>query len=164
VILLDDVRSFVRRFVVLDDHQADTIALWAAHTHAADAFGCTPYLAITSPEKRSGKTRLLEVLELLCREPLPTANISDAALFRVIDSKQPSLLVDEVDAVFGKKSPREELRGMLNAGYRQGDDPPHGRRQQHDVADVLGVLPQGVRGDRGLPARHDLRPCDPRSP
>jgi hypothetical protein len=118
--LLDDIRTFVRRFVVLDDHQADTVALWVAHTHASESFGCTPYLAITSAEKRSGKTRLLEVLELLCREPLPTANISDAALFRVIDSKQPSLLVDEVDAVFGKKSPREELRGMLNAGYRQG--------------------------------------------
>ena len=67
-----------------------------------------------------GKTRLLEVLELLVREPLPTANISDAALFRVIDDKRPTLLIDEVDAVFGRKSPREELRGILNAGYRQG--------------------------------------------
>lgn len=118
--ILADVRAFVCRFVVLDDQQADTVALWAAHSHCADTFSVTPYLAITSAEKRSGKTRLLEVLELLVREPLSTANISDAALFRVIDAKQPTLLVDEVDAVFGKKSPREELRGMLNAGYRQG--------------------------------------------
>ena len=35
-------------------------------------------------------------------------------------SKQPTLLVDEVDAIFGNKSPREELRGILNAGYRRG--------------------------------------------
>jgi hypothetical protein len=119
-VLLDDARTFVRRFVVLDDRQADAVALWAAHTHASDSFGCTPYMKITSPEKRSGKTRLLEALELLAREPLPTANISDAALFRVIDAKQPTLLIDEADAVFGKKSPREELRGMLNAGYRRG--------------------------------------------
>ena len=118
--ILEDVRAFVRRFVVLDEYQADTVALWAAHTHAVDAFDCTPYLAVTSAEKRSGKTRLLEVLELLSREPLSTANISDAALFRVIDNKRPTLLIDEVDAIFGKKSPREELRGMLNAGYRRG--------------------------------------------
>ena len=36
------------------------------------------------------------------------------------NAQAPTLLVDEVDAVFGKKSPREELRGILNAGYRQG--------------------------------------------
>ncbi len=119
-IILEDVRGFVRRFVVLSDGQADTVALWIAHSHVSDVFSCTPYLAITSPEKRSGKTRLLEVLDLLVREPLPTANISDAALFRVIDDRQPTLLIDEVDAVFSRKSPREELRGILNAGYRRG--------------------------------------------
>ena len=119
-VLLGDVRAFIRRFVVLDDCQANAVTLWAAHTHAFDAFNCTPYLAISSPEKRSGKTRLLEVLELLVREPLPTANISDAALFRVTDARQPTLLVDEVDAIFGKKSPRDELRGIINAGYRRG--------------------------------------------
>ena len=117
--LLGDVRSFIRRFVVLDDHQADALALWVAHTHVFDAFGCTPYLAITSAEKRSGKTRLLEVLELLVGEPLPTANISDAALFRVVADKSPTLLMDEVDAIF-KSRGREELRGLLNAGYRRG--------------------------------------------
>jgi hypothetical protein len=118
--LLDEVRAFVRRFVVLNEAQLDAVVLWAAHTHAFDAFNCTPYKAISSPEKRSGKTRLLEVLEVLVREPLPTANISDAALFRVIDARQPTLLVDEVDAIFGKKSPRDELRGIINAGYRRG--------------------------------------------
>ena len=119
-VLLDDVRTFIRRFVVLDDHQAVAVTLWVAHTHVFEVFGCTPYLAISSSEKRSGKTRLLEVLELLVREPLPTANISDAALFRVIDDRQPTLLCDEVDAIFGKKSQRDELRGIINAGYRRG--------------------------------------------
>ena len=118
--VLDEVRRFVRRFVVLDEPQAQAVSLWVAHTYVVDAFSCTPYLAITSAEKRSGKTRLLEVLALLVRDPLPTANISDAALFRVIDDKQPTLLIDEVDAIFGKKSPRDELRGIINAGYRSG--------------------------------------------
>jgi hypothetical protein len=119
--LLDDVCAFLRRFVVLTDHQATAVTLWAAHTFVFDAFSCTPYLAITSPEKRSGKTRLLEVLELLVREPLSTANISDAALFRAIDKKRPTLLIDEADAIFGKRSrEREELRGLLCAGYRRG--------------------------------------------
>jgi hypothetical protein len=118
-LLLEDVRTFIRRFVVLDDHQADAVTLWIAHTFVFFAFGCTPYLAITSAEKRSGKTRLLEVLELLVRLALQTANISDAALFRVVADRDPTLLFDEVDAIW-KSREREELRGLLNAGYRHG--------------------------------------------
>jgi hypothetical protein len=119
--LLDAVEMFVRRFVVLNDRQAAAISLWIAHSHAFEAADTTPYLSITSAEMRSGKTRLLEVLELLVREPLPTANISDAALFRAISELTPTLLLDEVDAIYGPKArDREDLRGMLNAGYRQG--------------------------------------------
>ena len=67
--VLEDVRTFIRRFVVLDDHQAVAVALWIAHTHVYNAFDCTPYLEITSAEKRSGKSRLLEASEVLVREP-----------------------------------------------------------------------------------------------
>src|SRR5262249_22069242 len=98
---LDAVVAFVRRFVVLTDHQAVAIALWIFHTWAVDAAETTPYLSITSALLRSGKTRLLEVLELLVRQPLQVANISDAALFRAVSTLQPSLLFDEIDTVFG---------------------------------------------------------------
>jgi hypothetical protein len=48
-------------------------------------------------------------------------NISDAALFRVIAERAPTLLLDEVDTIFSPKArDREDMRGMLNAGYRQG--------------------------------------------
>jgi hypothetical protein len=118
---LDAGEKFVRRFVVLTDAQLTAVTLWIAHTHAFEAADATPYLHASSAEKRSGKTRLLEVLELLVRSPLPTANISDAALFRAIAKLQPTLLFDEVDAIFGPKArDREDLRGMLNAGYRRG--------------------------------------------
>lgn len=117
--LLDDVGLFVRRFVVERRLQADAITLWTAHTHAVEAADTTPYLAVTSAVKRSGKTRLREVLELLVREPLAASNISEAALFRAVRKLMPTLLLDEADAVFSAKN-REDLRGMLNAGYRRG--------------------------------------------
>ena len=119
--LLNELVAYVRRYVVLKDSQAATVALWIMHTHAIDAADVTPYLAILSAEKRSGKSRLLEVLSLLVARPLSTANISDAALYRSIADEQPTLLFDEVDAIFGAKArDREDLRGLLNAGYRRG--------------------------------------------
>ena len=64
------VLGVLERFVALssDDHYT-AVSLWIAHTHLFDAWDATMYLAITSPEKQSGKTRLLEVLELLVNRP-----------------------------------------------------------------------------------------------
>jgi hypothetical protein len=119
--LLDDVVSFVRRYVVLSDAQAAAVALWLAHTHAIGAAEATPYLQVFSPEKRSGKSRLLEVIEVLAARPLATVNISEAALFRSITASQPTLLFDEYDAIFGPRAKdQENLRALLNAGHRRG--------------------------------------------
>jgi hypothetical protein len=53
--LLDDISAFVRRYVVMSAPQADAVALWILHTHAVDACEQSPYLAITSAEKRFGQ-------------------------------------------------------------------------------------------------------------
>jgi Protein of unknown function (DUF3631) len=170
--LLDEVAGLLGRFVVMSGAQRDAGALWVVHGHALDAAGMTPYLAITSPEKRSGKTRLLEVLALLVHEPLSTANISDAALFRVVDRQRPTLLIDEVDAIFGNRGrEREELRGLLCAGYRAGatthrmGGPKHTELQTFSVycakafAGIGDCLPDTV-SDRSIPIRLKRRTRD----
>ena len=122
--MLDEVEVFVRRFVVVDEAQAVAFVLWVAHTWTIGAAHATPYLHITSPEPESGKTRALEVAHELVPTPLSTMNISDAALFRAIASVKPTLFLDEVDAVFNshtqKTGAKDELRSLLNAGYRRG--------------------------------------------
>lgn len=119
--LLDTVVELLDRYVVLTNHQSTTIALWVAHTHAFQAAECTPYLSINSAEKQSGKTRLLEVLELLVARPWLTGKVTAAALIRKVARDTPTLLLDETDAAFkGEKEYSETLRGVLNSGYRQG--------------------------------------------
>jgi hypothetical protein len=120
--LLNRVSEFVRSYVVLSDDQLAATSLWTLHTWAFEAADCTPYLRITSAEKESGKTRLLEVLSLIVREPIETANVTDSALFRLIGGDiTPTILFDEVDTIFGKDArERRELQGLLNAGYRRG--------------------------------------------
>ncbi len=119
--VLDDVTAFLNRFVVFpNEHCAPTVALWFAHTHAADRFYITPRLILDSAEPGSGKTRVLEVAALLVHAPESTISTTPAALFRLVSASRITILFDEVDAVFNSKGGNEDLRGLLNAGYKQG--------------------------------------------
>jgi 5S rRNA maturation endonuclease (ribonuclease M5) len=119
--VLDRVLAYIRRFVSLSESQARVVALWTVHTYLLAATYATPYLAITSVEKQSGKTRVLEVLETLVANAWLTGRVSAAVLIRKIDAEHPTLLLDESDAAFGgEKEYAEALRGILNTGHRRG--------------------------------------------
>lgn len=120
--LLTELEGFLRRYVAFPKpHQAAVVAAWILHTHCYQSFESTPRLAVVAPEKQSGKTRLLECLDVLTQQPLHCSNISPAALFRVIDGEPSTILLDEADAVFATRGDgREELRSLLNAGHRRG--------------------------------------------
>ncbi len=118
---LDDLAAYLRRYVVVTNAQTCACSLWVAHTHAMDAAEATPYLAINSPEPSSGKTRLLETLELVVAKPWLTSRVTAAVLPRRIAKEEPTLLLDESDAAFaGDREYAETLRGVLNSGYRRG--------------------------------------------
>jgi hypothetical protein len=115
--LMDELVGTFGRFMVLPDDGAHVVAaLWALHTHAHDAARVSPILAITSPEKRCGKTTLLTLLSGLTRRPLPASNITTAVVFRAVEKYRPTLLIDEADTFLKE---REELRGVLNSGHNR---------------------------------------------
>ena len=122
--VLDAVETLLRQFVVFPSEAAYVATtLWCAHSHVVDAFETTPRLAFLSPEPGSGKTRALEIVELVSANPLLSSNMSVAYLMRKLaDSPRPTVLFDEIDTVFGPKAKadNEELRGLLNSGYRAG--------------------------------------------
>ena len=122
--LLDRVHGYCARFIAYPvSHAAIAHVLWVAHTHAMDAWESTPRLACLSPEPGSGKTRVLEITENLVPRPVEAVNVSPAYLFRKVadENGRPTILFDEIDTVFGPKANNnEELRGLLNAGHRQG--------------------------------------------
>jgi hypothetical protein len=122
--ILNDVRSFLSRFVVYpSEHAKIAHALWAAHAHLMGAWESTPRIAFLSPEPGSGKTRAMEVTELLVPNPVAAVNVTPAYLFRKVGSENgpPTILFDEIDTVFGPKArEHEELRALLNSGHRRG--------------------------------------------
>ena len=116
--LLSELRDVVNRYVVLPNMAAEALALWIVHTYAFTERQVTTYIGVVSPEKRCGKTTLLELLGCLARKAVAAANISPSALFRVIEEEQPTLIIDEADTFL---QGRDEMAGILNAGYRKGN-------------------------------------------
>ena len=153
--LLDDVTTLLVQYVVFpSDAAVVAVALWTAHTHAVESFDTTPRLAILSAEKESGKTRLLEVLNHVCASPVFTPNLTTAALLRLIDARQPTVLLDEADAIFNPRAHHyEELRGLLNAGYRRGATVPRvvGEGSKMRVKEFAAFTPVALAGIGKLP-------------
>jgi hypothetical protein len=122
--LLGEVYRFLGRFIAYpSDHARVAHTLWIAHAHAMDAWESTPRIAFLSPEPGSGKTRALEVSELLVPRPVEAVNATPAYLFRKVSDAagRPTILYDEIDTLFGPKAKdNEDVRGMLNAGHRRG--------------------------------------------
>ncbi len=120
--LSNEVILFLSRFVSFsNDHQIAAVALWIFHTYVMDAAESTPYLQLHSAEKRSGKTRLLEVLELLVNQPWRLASPTGPVLFRRIAKGDTTLLLDEYDCIFNDKTGSyEDIRAILNSGHRRG--------------------------------------------
>lgn len=153
--LLTDIRAFVGRFVAFPAaYYLDTVTLWAAHAHMVEHFHTTPRLAVLSPEPESGKTRVLEILDLLTPQPMLIFSPSVAAIFRKLAQEQVTLLLDEADTVFtarGKDDQNEDLRALLNAGYRRGASVPRCVGPKHDVQDFKVFAAVALAGIGDLP-------------
>jgi hypothetical protein len=155
--VLDEIAAFIRRFVFFKEPRyADVLALWIAHTWAFDAATVTPYVWLYSPEMGSGKTRTLEVLELLVRAPWRAIEPTEAVLFRKIAAEKPTLLLDEVDVIFAKDrkgDAQAALRGIINAGNQKGAFIPRAEDFGRTLTDFPIFCPKALAGiGHALPA------------
>ena len=121
---LDDVITFLSRYLYCTDHQRTLIALWILHTHCFSVAEVTPYLSIQSAMEQSGKTLSLQLLSLLCPNPALTANFATNNLSsRIHYSEQcPTFLLDECHATIGSRNRSKNpiLRAVLTSGFHRG--------------------------------------------
>jgi putative DNA primase/helicase len=115
--LLDAISEAIGTYIIMPAESMCATALWVLHTYLIACFVISPRLAVTSPEKGCGKTTLLDILSRLVRRALSAANVTPAAIFRVVETHQPTLLIDEADTFLANN---DELRGILNSGHRRG--------------------------------------------
>jgi hypothetical protein len=121
--LLAELHAALCRYVIFPSPEAaDAVCLWVAATHAQPAWEHAPRLAVVSPLKRCGKSRLVDIVAETSHEPLITVNATIAAIVRAIGADPPTLLVDEADTLWGSRKQadnNEDLRGLLNAGHQR---------------------------------------------
>src|SRR5215472_8156151 len=134
--MLASIVSFLRKHLVCDDQQLTVLALWVAQTWCFDAFPSTACLDVRSPESQSGKSLLLDLLELLCAEPKRINGGSPKTLFGRLgappnDTTKPTgsgakkeevppstILLDDCQHTFGP-SERQPLLAPFNSGTRR---------------------------------------------
>ncbi|MCB9973116.1 MAG: DUF3631 domain-containing protein [Rhodospirillales bacterium] len=114
--LFNDLVTVFKQYLALQKYQAEAMALWSVFSYCIDASNIAPKLLVYSPEKRCGKTTLLDVLIGLVWKPLSTSNITPAAIFRTIEAIGGTIVIDEADT-FINESP--EINGIINSGHRK---------------------------------------------
>lgn len=144
--LLSRIEKYIHSYVSFAvPEMALPIALWVMGTHIFQNFDSFAYLVITSTTKRSGKTRLSEIISFMASNPLNFSAMTPSTLFRVINpptgsntndegqvwSKEagqwvdfvpPTIVFDEAEALSSEAA--GTMRSVLNAGYRKGQSVP----------------------------------------
>ncbi len=114
--IIHSVAAFLRRFLFLKEQEHYMlIATWILATHLHKRFEYSGYLFAHSPERQSGKTTFLEILNLLVYRPTGLQiSPTEAVMFRTAEDH--THLLDEVDS--WKNG--DDLKEVLNAGYKKG--------------------------------------------
>ncbi len=138
--LFREIFSIIKRFVVMSGEGAIAAALYIMMTYTTEKLFLCALLIIRSAIHRCGKTTTLDIMAKLAARALPLTSMTEAVMFRVIEALKPTLLIDELDAAFGRfKNERSEyLRGLLNAGHTRTSSVIPRCEARGDTFEVVG--------------------------
>ena len=110
-------------------------------------------LLVTSPEKNSGKTTLLDLIKFLTPNAMVCVGVTEAALFRGIELWDCTLIIDEADTILIDNEP---LRAVINTGWTRGSGVPRCLGDEKVPHPVPDFLRQGSRHERQVASRYNL--------
>ena len=113
ITLFKDIYNLLGQAMWMADTARMTVAFWIIASVSFRVFRRFPYLRIKSPDRNCGKSTLIDLVAELVFKPLVSADVSPAALYRLAEAAQPTILLDEFDNADQIK----DLTQLLNAGY-----------------------------------------------
>ena len=124
--LVERMEHFVAKYATFEDSRVVLpLVLWCLATFLHQEFDTFAYIVITSLTKRSGKTRLSELLGFASNYSVNATALTPSALFRKIDPIEPikgfvapTVIFDEAEILSSEAA--NNMRAILNAGYRKG--------------------------------------------
>jgi hypothetical protein len=121
--LYKKVKYYFDQYIVFPEKNiAVHLALAIMASYVLMVFDTIGYIHLHA-EKRSGKTRALEIIEGLGYNAVMSSSISDAGLFRVIEATRCLLITDEAEnldpSAKAQAQNQSEKLQLLNAGYKR---------------------------------------------
>jgi len=109
------IKEAVHHFMdFLDERHYDLFACFIIYTYFYPLFNGAPIIQLWG-EFQTGKTKLCALLEAMCFNPINSANISSSSVFRLVESRRATVLLDESEDVSTSERTKE-IRNMLLAG------------------------------------------------
>jgi chemotaxis protein histidine kinase CheA len=117
--VLTEVGAKISKYVVMQPHLLTAAVLLTAHNWLYDHGIVThsPILAAASAEPDSGKSTLVAVVGRASPRYSLNIEMTGPSLYRFVDAGKPTLVIDEADDLFARKS---DLKHIINAGWTRG--------------------------------------------
>lgn len=114
--IYNEVLEFCRKHIYFIDESAYyVLASYCIGTWIFEIFDAFPY-ALPLGDFSTGKTRVLEVMLVLCHKALMTPNASEAVIYTIGQMWRPTLLYDESEGLNDEN--KQTIIGLANAGYK----------------------------------------------
>jgi hypothetical protein len=116
--LLAELVALFEKHIYLAKDDTIVIALWVIWSYLVgqDYIEVSPYLGITSPDKRCAKTRCLDLIERLVWRGFGVSDITKSSFFRFVEKFHPTICLDEFHRILENRP--DLLQPLLNAYSR----------------------------------------------
>jgi hypothetical protein len=109
--LFEEIRAKLKAHIWFDDPRYyPFVVAWIAGTHIHDSFSMYPYFYVTGVKGSGKTTRLGESVRRLSRDGIMAGSITKSSLFRTVDAKHPTLILDE------QQDMSPEMKDILKTG------------------------------------------------
>ncbi len=128
------------------------LPLWCIGTYCFMLFDSFPYIYLNAT-KRSGKTRTIEITAPICFNGIMAASVSDASMYRSIETDRCTFFCDEAEKYKGK-NPRDvsERLEIFNSGYKKSGSVRRCEGDNHTPQDFSTYSPKMLANIDGLDA------------